>query len=556
MLISPRILFLLGLIVWGTFFFELSFDVHFAVAEFCDWEPFSAAAFESRDNVDIMTLFGVAAGFGVFGFFTDRFGRFHLLLWCLVLAPIASALGAASLTIVDFTILRFLTGSLLGGLLLSSIVLLVEVRNPFFRWKTFAPAIVFVLLIGLMLSRLLPVSSSHWRLSILTTALPALFVTVFRHYHDETKPWKLTVRDAPAHRRTWSDRLFRYRRRLIVACLLSMAGWSVTYGLNAVLRDRLRNSIRYENSLRARDRNDRLEDAALVAYLLRYPPLLDTQEISQLDLASMPEKLVPTTDDLTRCMLEGMIAPVTGKRPANRETLIDNALFHWNRRNGNGRPVEDMLPQEIDRFWKAAELELAEGENRLDEKNIAPEEGRGTLSGANLWEARKSVLKTLLLELRDRHETRWNAEDRELALFGLRFLFGGLVGLVLKNRGEKRFGIRRMSLLFGVMSLIACSGLPLFTPSPLVTEYASLDLYVPLLGFCTVPFLAGLCILASRLFPCSVRASGFGIGLAAGGMVSLLLFSNPSAVWAAPAIPLAILPGVVACSLAKRSKCT
>ncbi len=536
MLTPPHILFCFGLIAWGTAYIGLSADIHHATARLAALEPFSAAAFAREQLIERVTIVGVLVGLAVFGHLADRLGRFRVALWCMALTPVLFALAALAGSGIDFAALRFLMGATVGGLLLSTTILVFEAKtSDSFRLSLVLLVVFFWILLGCwaFVSAEMTGTDLSWRVHLGFSALPplvlsALAVLLGCLYHDETKAWKRAVRDkkhVPDHRPHGFTQLFKAcrRKRFLYAVVLAMFLFGGIYGVTTIGSELVRQSVRFALA-QASGHDEQCEDAALIVYLLRYPQLLATKEIDAVDFTVVSEKFHPTASALPADLFEGLMRLHEQGKPINRESVIDQALGIRNERLAPGRQPGAIPLPEIRYFAAEVRFFLSAGEQILNEKPSFQDDVAGPTSGVERWDERKTFLKTLLAELQERLESRQRDESLMMRLFRMMFLCGGVLGLACQFYVARYFKPKTVLFLFGVASLFVSLGLLCFNPTLEITELRLLKVYMPILGGCVIPLFANGCMMLPRRFPVSVRATGTGTAAALGGMVGLLLF--------------------------------
>ncbi|MDR0871465.1 MAG: MFS transporter, partial [Planctomycetaceae bacterium] len=340
MFIPARVIFFLALTAWGTAAFELSFSgfpLHFSAADLQNIEPFSDAATASERTAGNITFFGLAAGFVLFGFLSDRFGRCRILLLCLFLAPLCSGLGCISFSFSDFLILRFITGAASGGLFLTGTLLLYEQRDAMFRRNApqFVPMLTLIMMMWFVLLPLIPVI--HWRLSVAATFLPVFFLLYFYRYYDEPPRWKIAVRDKRfANRTAKKYGNIRERRKIV-------RGTFTLFAVIVILK--IPFTDYFFPSLQSRESRIMIiaQQDGILAYLIQEPQLLNTEELGQLDWQAIGEKLTAQRD-IPRALFDALLTLNAEKRTISRQNLLDRAVAAWDKHKGNRRKATE-IPQ-------------------------------------------------------------------------------------------------------------------------------------------------------------------------------------------------------------------
>lgn len=536
MLTPPYILLGFGFFAWCLAYGELTAPIHHAIAELAGLESFSKTAFIQEQWIEQITVWGILVGFAFFGPLSDRLGRFRVGLWCLLLTPLLSCLACLAGSSIDFAALRFLHGAVIGGLLLASTVLLFESSAKMRAVCQISfPAILMGLFGCMEVWRwLCGPSEDSWRVlqmqSDLTLLILAALIVIFCcRYHDEPKPWKLQIRDKDAEPTSFSlqQRMQSWpRKNFLYAVLIATILFGGIYSIATVGSELVSKSCRLENAKKT-GHADSIQDAALIAYLLRFPQLLDTKEIQAMDFSVIPEKFAASDESLSSDLFQGLLRLHEQKRAIHRDNLIDQALVQWNERTYLERQPGAISIPDLLRFSQLSTRYLELGEAAWPVLADHAEQK----SGAERWEERKTTLKTLLSALQKRLERRQVGESQALTVARHGFFFGGLLGiasqLLLRRICLRQHWLRRrrilkkLQILWGLMSVAVCPGLFLFRPTAEQTEFTLILIYTPILGFCAVPFFAGLCMSLPEKFPVFLRGTATGLALALGGMATL-----------------------------------
>jgi MFS family permease len=196
-------------------------------------------------------LVGWAIGGIVFGIIGDRLGRVRTLTYTILLYSIFTGLSAASMTVWDFCLYRFLTGLGVGGVFAAAVALLAETMTPNARPFTLVlmqalsavgnctAAGLYVLLGTLELNgqmeSLKPVTA--WRLMFLIGLVPAVLVILIQRRLHEPESW---LKAKAAHLLDPSKKLGsfaemfgtpRLRKHALFGLLLAFAGVVGLWGI-------------------------------------------------------------------------------------------------------------------------------------------------------------------------------------------------------------------------------------------------------------------------------------------------------------------------------------
>jgi len=222
-------------------------------------------------------MLGWATGGIIFGILGDRWGRAKTMLLTILVYSLFTGLSALSVTWVDFSVYRFLTGMGVGGEFAVAVSMVAEVIPA--RSRPYALGFLQALAaIGNMtaacISFLIPPGRvlfglPGWRVMFLVGILPALLVVVVRRRLKEPESW-VRAKEAEARRRAGSatpdpdnrkpitdnraaagsqqlgstKELFgdrRWRRNVIVGIILGLAGimglWGIGFWLPELVRE-------------------------------------------------------------------------------------------------------------------------------------------------------------------------------------------------------------------------------------------------------------------------------------------------------------------------------
>lgn len=519
-------------------------------------------------QVRMTTLAGMGFGFLCFGILCDKFGRYRMLLVAITAAPLTAALGGLAFTLADFLLLRFLAGALAGGLLLSGTLLAFESLPAPYRLRTFLIAATGGMagLVSTLLLETISVQIAYprgslpyaaWRLFFMGQIAPLAFVLPLWRYHDEPRGWKRTVRDVPEERaRAGSVRgALGDRPRLIFVLLLlavtvsGVRGWVVRYreyfgGPAATARP--------EKTSLARDR--------LIAYLVRYPSLLDMKEAGTVDLAGLVElwRGPVFSDPFSSVLLEGILALHESKRSIDTISVADKGLERWNALRRQWAAPSGIPLTAVDSFFSRVEALTLRGNESLAATGAFPT-ARGA---AELWTLRMETLKALVRDNQAEKEWRYGIERRRVMVMDLLFLFGGLFGVLLIDRNRGHFDRRRSLPYFflaaSVLSALSAiwgwkAGLPSLPDREIL---AGRFLCLFLAGFLAWGLMLEAALIVPGLFRTPVRGTSCGLALAGACCLALALQ------WICPGDPARILGAmlcfvlgfVVSLKMAVRSK--
>jgi len=204
-------------------------------------------------------MLGWATGGIVFGILGDRWGRAKTLILAIFFYSIFTGLSALSVSWVDFSLYRFLTGMGVGGTFGAAVSFVAEVMPG--RSRAFALGFLQSLAaVGNMsaagISFALPpgieaYGVSGWRLLFVVGILPALLVLLVMRHLKEPESWvraKEAEKRGEAHHKGKGmgsmKELFgdgRWRRNVVVGIILGLAGimglWGIGFWLPELVRE-------------------------------------------------------------------------------------------------------------------------------------------------------------------------------------------------------------------------------------------------------------------------------------------------------------------------------
>ena len=204
-------------------------------------------------------MLGWATGGIVFGILGDRWGRAKTMLLTILVYSLFTGLSALSVTWIDFSVYRFLTGMGVGGEFAVAVSMVAEVVPA--RSRPYALGFLQSLAaIGNMtaacISFLIPPRSvvfglPGWRVMFLIGIVPALLVVIVRRRLKEPESW-VRAKEANARgeaqqraqqlgsvKELFGDR--RWRGNVIVGIILGLAGimglWGIGFWLPELVRE-------------------------------------------------------------------------------------------------------------------------------------------------------------------------------------------------------------------------------------------------------------------------------------------------------------------------------
>jgi MFS family permease len=168
-------------------------ELHSAIKELWKYPLiYSSDVFSCFHFVNRLTLLGVALGLIFYGSLSDRIGRYRTMLIGLTIAPFFAAVCGYFSDRLLFLIAHFLIGVSVGGVLVSSTILIFETIPKRQHWQIFSYAIIGGAA-GAVLSFIL--GTIGWRSLYQIQILPIFLVPVLWHWSDEPLLWKIAVRD-------------------------------------------------------------------------------------------------------------------------------------------------------------------------------------------------------------------------------------------------------------------------------------------------------------------------------------------------------------------------
>lgn len=186
-------------------------------------------------------LIGWAIGGMIFGSLGDKYGRAKMLAITVLLYSLATGLSALSVSFVDFSIYRIITGLGVGGVFGLAVALVADTVPDEVRPKALgvlqsfsAAGNVLAGLIGISIA--LFVTSEYWKWLFLIGALPAFLTAFIQMRLKEPEAWIAARDKAKAEGRkagSYAD-LFRHptwRKHAIFGMLLSCAGVVGLWGI-------------------------------------------------------------------------------------------------------------------------------------------------------------------------------------------------------------------------------------------------------------------------------------------------------------------------------------
>jgi MFS family permease len=203
-------------------------------------------------------VLGWATGGIVFGVLGDRWGRAKTLVLAVLFYSVFTGLSALSVTWMDFSLYRFLTGMGVGGTFAAAVSMVAETLPA--RSRPYALGFLQVLAalgnvsaaaLSLVLKPSAPIAGvAGWRLLFVVGIVPAVLVMLVMRRLKEPESW-VKAREARARgdaqqagRKMGSlKELFgdpRWRRNVIVGILLGLAGviglWGIGFWLPELVR--------------------------------------------------------------------------------------------------------------------------------------------------------------------------------------------------------------------------------------------------------------------------------------------------------------------------------
>ncbi|XP_013421049.1 organic cation transporter protein [Lingula anatina] len=141
------------------------------------------------DTISSLQMAGVLIGSLVFGQLGDAFGRKKVYFFALPFTSIVGAAQAFTNDWVQFAILRFLSGTGIGGCIVVGYVWSVEFLGPKYRPVTTALGLWFF---GLLILLLFGYFIREWRTFLLSTTLPGVSIIIAWWFLPESPRWLLS----------------------------------------------------------------------------------------------------------------------------------------------------------------------------------------------------------------------------------------------------------------------------------------------------------------------------------------------------------------------------
>ncbi|MDR2641211.1 MAG: MFS transporter [Planctomycetaceae bacterium] len=628
MLISFRTITITGFLAWFSAFFVLIFpavELHSAVQELWKYPLiYSPEVFVNAHLADRITLFGFAIGFIFFGSLCDRVGRYNAMIMSLTCAPFCATICGYFADAWLFLILHFLVGVFVSGVLVSSTTLIFEAVPSAQRWRT----INFVI-VGGALGAILPFlfESIGWRSLYQIQLLPVFFVPIFWHWSDEPLLWKYAVRDkqrtniankksaqknSPSNNfgklpdktlrgkigfrqfcisiinkltNTYffslSDVLLNRQHLILPALFLTtfgMCGLAISLmSFGDGVRQRAYQSYDLDVRTALRVQNNEVVvddiDAALMAYIIEKPLVLDLINLDESRIDLMPQVLRSygySRDDISGCVADGLfelVKQLRGER-ITKELVTERAVLRWNSKYGNGQSELD-IPEPIrNRIKLKAGFFLTVGERTLNEILAQNQKGDGNKKRDLVSERRKtsedkwkewcneflSLWEGLLFVTENRYgEGEWCVERLKLS-FLAGCLVCGLFGFIefLFNKLRHGWTQRRIfCVMFAVLAMMAVTAVML---RQVKVPFILLEFYAFICGLVVVPFVTCYMTTIPAMFAAAHR------GAAIGFCFGLPLFIVFQIIYVIPVpyiyylIPICFVAGVFAIGIPARKK--
>jgi MFS family permease len=224
-----------------------------AVAELLQAVPTIGSAKVWGGVSTMIFMIGWATGGIVFGILGDRIGRAKTMVLTILAYSAFTGLSAASVSVYDFSLYRFLTGLGVGGEFAVGVALVAEVmpdraRTHALGWVQALSAVgnVSAALIGMVLGELKSAGtiSSPWRGMFIVGVIPALLAVLVMRRLKEPERWKEAVAHGDVGHKAGSLReLFgtpRWRRNTIAGLLLASSGviglWGIAFFIFELIR--------------------------------------------------------------------------------------------------------------------------------------------------------------------------------------------------------------------------------------------------------------------------------------------------------------------------------
>jgi len=220
--------------------------------------------------VTMIMMFGWATGGIVFGILGDKWGRARTMILAIMFYSIFTGLSSFSVSWIDFTLYRFLTGLGVGGTFGAAVSFVAEVLPA--RSRPFALGALQALaaagnMTAAFISQYLQPSGKMfgfdgWRVLFMVGILPAILALLVMRRIKEPESWvqaKEAERRGEAHHKGKGmgsmKELFgdpRWRKNVIVGIIIGLAGiiglWSIGFWLPELVREVVKGGTAEQNA--------------------------------------------------------------------------------------------------------------------------------------------------------------------------------------------------------------------------------------------------------------------------------------------------------------------
>jgi MFS family permease len=432
-----------------------------AMAELLPGSPTQATIDQFGGYATSIFLMGWGIGGLIFGVMGDRIGRAKTMMITILMYSAFTGLSSFSVSFLDFSIYRFLTGMGVGGEFAVGVALVAEVMPD--RARPYCLSVLQALsaignisaaLIGMSMGTLVQrgIVDSVWRPMFIIGALPALLALVIRWRLKEPERWQQASHEGDIARKLGSYReLFSHpvwRKHALLGLGLAFSGIVGLWGVGFFTFDLVGNVLKDRF---VADAISKQTPEELAVALARVYPADEAESLSQQPPLEVARALAEKQRELTR-----------EQNAREKEENGGQAGFFSAIVKGLSEP-------------EGSPGENAQQQASVLQRVLSDDESKAVAADTSFWKGIASMMMNI---------------GAALGMYGFAVL-------------AQRVGRKPTFALCFIAALVTTASVFYF-----LSEFHQVFWMIPIMGFCILSLFAGYAIYFPELFPTHLRSTG------------------------------------------------